>query len=50
MSTPNGRPDALELIEAVREFLDDEVKDAVHGQLRSTYGSPPMRWPFRYVS
>ena len=33
MSTPNGRPDALELIEAVREFLDDEVKDAVHGQL-----------------
>ena len=33
MSAPHDRPDALELIDAVREFLVDEVVAAVDGQL-----------------
>ncbi len=33
MSTLHDRPDALELIDAVGDFLADDVMDAVHGQL-----------------
>ena len=33
MSSPHSRPDAFELIEAVKNFLDDEVRGAVEGQL-----------------
>ena len=33
MNPPHGRPDALELIEAVKHFLDQEVIDALQGQL-----------------
>lgn len=33
MTSPHGRPDALELIEAVKRFLDDEVRDALDGRL-----------------
>ena len=33
MSSPHDRPDALELIDAVGDFLDDDVRGAVDGQL-----------------
>lgn len=33
MTTHHGRPDALDLIEAVKNFLDNEVRGAVDGQL-----------------
>ena len=33
MNPPHNRPNALELIEAVKDFLDDEVLGAVQGQL-----------------
>ena len=33
MGTPHDRPDAIELVEAVRHFLADEVSAAVEGQL-----------------
>lgn len=33
MSAPHDRPDALELIDAVRDFLAEEVMGAVEGQL-----------------
>lgn len=35
MSAPHDRPDALELIDAVGEFLAEEVTGAVEGRLRS---------------
>ncbi len=33
MTAPHDRPDAIELVETVREFLRNEVVDAVDGQL-----------------
>ena len=31
--SPHDRPDALELLDAVRDFLDDEVREALEGRL-----------------
>jgi hypothetical protein len=31
--SPHDRPDALELVDAVRDFLDDEVRGALEGRL-----------------
>jgi len=33
MSAPYDRPDALELLDAVSDFLKQEVMEAVEGQL-----------------
>ncbi|MER3453300.1 MAG: hypothetical protein C4344_06645, partial [Acidimicrobiia bacterium] len=34
MSHPYGRPSAVELLEAVREFLERDVMSAVEGRVR----------------